>query len=84
MSKTTKRVNKTKEQIVSDLKISADISTQEAKKEQIKTRMEALRKLEEELGCVFVPLIQYTKTGSQTYIAPFDAPEEETKEEPVV
>ncbi len=84
MSETKKRVNKSKEQIVSDLKISNDISNQEAKKEKIKNRMEALQNLEKELGCVFVPLIQRTNTGSQTYIAPFDAPSEETKEEPVV
>ena len=70
MSATKKRVNKTKEELHATL-------DNEAKKQKIRDRMEALKKLEDELGCVFVPLIQYSQSGSQTYIAPFDAPKEE-------
>ena len=49
---------------------------QEEKKKLTIERMDALAKLEEKLDCVFVPLIQYSQQGSQTYIAPFDKPKE--------
>ncbi len=52
----------------------------EARKAKIVERMQALEDLEKELGCVFVPLIQYSQHGSQTYIAPMDAPSEEKKD----
>lgn len=65
-----KRVNKTKEEL-------HDVLTNDARKQAIKDRMQALHDLEDKLGCVYVPLIQYHQTGSQTYIAVVDAPEKE-------
>lgn len=56
----------------------------EEKKAKIIERMQRLEDLEKELGCVYVPLIQYTQHGSQTYIAPIDAPEPTQEEETVV
>lgn len=69
--KAVKRVNKTPEQLENELKM-----------QNIRKRMDALAELEDKLGCVFVPLIQYTQTGSRTYIAPMDAPAKEVQEEP--
>ena len=76
--KTTKRVNKTKEAIVDQMKGN------DTEKTKIKNRMEALSQLERDLGCVFVPMIQYTSTGSQTYIRPYDAPSVEVEDKTVV
>ena len=53
--------------------------TAEERKAKVVERMQALEDLEKKLNCVFVPLVQYTQHGSQTYIAPFDAPVDEEK-----
>lgn len=65
----TKRTNKSKEELTQEMKINQQ-------KETLKSRMEALHKLEDELNCVFVPMIHRTETGSQTYISAFDKPED--------
>lgn len=68
MREKKKKENRTKEEMIRDLQ-----------KKKIVNRMNELKKLEDKLGCVFVPMMQYTQTGIQTYIAPLDAPKEESK-----